>query len=198
MTKEELDKKIKSFSENNGLGKTYNRYELSDSGHNKFSLSHTSTPLPPEIKIRFRKLNKTAILFSIVLLGIVLLTSKAFPMGGTNMILVGRGIVIFFLGLSLLSRFQKKEPDRILILNKDCLCFNKDIFHWENMETAFLKKDLKRDGALAFLWLGVVLKNGDTFFYGIPLVYSRKKIIGGLKLEELLVRLRENKLTSIK
>ena len=62
----ELEKKIRSFSEHNGLGKKYHRYEIVSTGKEHFQPQLPGDKLPSKIKILIRPDRKTEILFGVI------------------------------------------------------------------------------------------------------------------------------------
>jgi hypothetical protein len=197
MEKAELEKKIKSFSEHNGLGKTYHHYELIDTSGANYVPKGPGDRLPGGIVIKIRPDRKTELLFITIMITITLaVMGPGGNLGARSNALSYSVILISFLftlkGLDLIAKGNRKKSSR-LELNETTVSFNKDEFRLEAVETMIIKKDLDHGDRLKTLWLMIALKNGDLYAYEIPKRYAWMKVRGKYKLEELLYHYRENR-----
>ena len=190
MTKEELDKKIKSFSEHNGLKKTYNYYELSDTGKQTYSDETLAAPLPLKVAFRISSIGKILLFFLFLFIGLEAFVicffniKNDYPIYYT--VLASLFIFAFVLGrYAQLEKLDKKEMLQI-IMTEEHISFNKDIYKWTEIETTFFKRDLRKDGKQLFLWVILLKKDGDLYYYQLKKFNEDKLISNGLKFRELL------------
>jgi hypothetical protein len=191
MRSEDIERKIRSFSEHHGLGKVYHSFEFTDLLKENYRPEVLSAQLPNEVRMTISSMPRTVLLFLIVLTCILLLTSKGIEgMAGRGMdtlyLLPAFGLVIAFLGIDFISRQRRKKKLRIL-MNEDELHFNKDVFKWSSIKTICIKKDLNRNRRVTGSWLIVVLKNDDLYYYPVTLRMITRKIKNGLSLAEIMI-----------
>ncbi|HEY6161750.1 MAG TPA: hypothetical protein VI112_11015 [Bacteroidia bacterium] len=195
MTSIELEKKIRSFSEHNGLGKKYHHYEIVSTGNEHFQSQLSGDTLPSTVKILIRPERKAELLFLVIFSSIMLLIMAGAMKNGFSPWMAGMIICSWASG-SLIGwmNVNRGERKKIIELNigEKGISVNKDRFSYLQIENTVLKKDLDSRNKLVALWLLVVLQNGDIYYYEIPKRYAYLKIKGKFRLDELLYNYREN------
>ena len=197
----ELEKKIQSFSEHTGLGKTYSRYELIYTGQGNFVPPNPGDVLPKRIRIIIKPFPKTELIYLILITCICLLIMASLrDTGGRQLAFIYIPFLWFVAiisGISAIKRVEQNKKD-IMIMDETAISYNRDIFDLTELETTLLKKDLDKSNKLVTLWLLVVKMNGEMYSYEIPLRYATKKLKFGYKLEELLFHYREYRKLNVK
>lgn len=189
MKKDELEKKIRSFSELSGLGKKFSHYTLIDTAQDSFIPSTAGRQLPSSLTVKFSAGKRTEILFAILLVSIALLASAALENSGARIAarwyVPGSVVVLFLFGLDVIKRAEKKST-MVLFIDDQEVRFNRDRFKHAEVERFLLKTDHKISGTMVAFWFIIVKKNMDIYYYELPLRYYKRKMYGEHKLEDLL------------